>query len=63
MLDRSLADHKRIYEAIRHRNRNLAVKEMTRHMANIRKAMENFYHITHPATSESAARAEHSAHR
>jgi hypothetical protein len=32
-------------------------------MANIRKAMENFYHIAHPETSESAARAEHSAHR
>ena len=63
MLDRSLADHKRIYEAILHRNRSLAVKEMTRHLANIRKAMENFYHITHPETSEAPARAGRSAQR
>ncbi|MCK7582028.1 MAG: FCD domain-containing protein [Chromatiales bacterium] len=27
MLDRSLGDHKRIYEAIRHRDRSLAIKE------------------------------------
>ena len=32
-------------------------------MAHIRKAMENFYHITHPDTSESAVHAEHSTHR
>lgn len=63
MLDRSLADHKRIYQAILRRDRSLAVKEMTRHMANIRKAMENFYHITHPETSEAPARAGRSAHR
>jgi GntR family transcriptional repressor for pyruvate dehydrogenase complex len=63
MMDRSLADHKRIYEAILRRDRSLAVKEMTRHMTNIRKAMKSFYHITHPETTESAARAEHSAHR
>lgn len=48
MRDRSLADHKSIYEAILRRDRRLAVKEMTRHMAHIRTAMENFYHITHP---------------
>jgi len=63
MLDRSLADHKRICEAILRRDRSRAVKEMTRHMAHIRKAMENFYHITHPDTSESAVHAEHSTHR
>jgi GntR family transcriptional repressor for pyruvate dehydrogenase complex len=50
MLDRSLADHKNIYEAILQRNRGRAVREMTRHMANIRKAMENLYHLTHPKT-------------
>jgi GntR family transcriptional repressor for pyruvate dehydrogenase complex len=63
MLDRSLADHQRIYEAILQRDRSLAVKEMTRHMANIRKAMENFYHLTHPGTAEAPARARRSAHR
>jgi GntR family transcriptional repressor for pyruvate dehydrogenase complex len=57
MLDRSLADHERIYEAIRHRDRNRAAKEMTRHMVNIRKAMENLYDITHPDISEMPARA------
>lgn len=63
MLSRSLADHKRIYEAVLRRDRNLAVKEMTRHMANIRKAMENFYHITHPVTSEEPARTGSSSRR
>jgi DNA-binding FadR family transcriptional regulator len=63
MLDRSLADHKRIYEAILHRDRNQAVKEMTRHMANISKAMENFYDITYPKASGAPARARRSAYR
>jgi GntR family transcriptional repressor for pyruvate dehydrogenase complex len=63
MLERSLADHKRIYETILRRDRSRAVREMTRHMAHIRKAMENFYHLAHPERSESAVRAENSAHR
>ena len=46
MLERSMADHRRIFDALERRDRKRAVKEMTRHMANIRQAMERFYAIT-----------------
>jgi DNA-binding FadR family transcriptional regulator len=63
MLDRSLGDHKRIYEAIRHRDRSLAIKEMTRHMANIHTAMENLYDATSSEPSETPARRRRSVKR
>jgi len=63
MLDRSLGDHKRIFEAIRHRDRSLAIKEMTRHMANIRTAMESLYNATSSEPSEAPARGRRSVKR
>ena len=63
MLDRSLGDHKRIYEAIRQRDRSLAIKEMTRHMANIHTAMETLYDATTSEPSEAPARGRRSVKR
>lgn len=55
MLERSLADHRRIYEAVKRRDPKRAVSEMSRHMANIRDAMERFYRTSQPAASKPTA--------
>jgi GntR family transcriptional repressor for pyruvate dehydrogenase complex len=63
MLDQSLRDHRRIYEAILRRDRNLAIKEMTRHMANTRAAMETLYDAASSEPSETPARVRRSTNR
>jgi DNA-binding FadR family transcriptional regulator len=63
MLDQSLRDHRRIYEAILRRDRNLAIKEMTRHMANTRAAMETLYDAASSEPSETPARVRRSTKR
>jgi DNA-binding FadR family transcriptional regulator len=55
MLERSLADHRRIYEAVKRRDPKRAVSEMSRHMANIRDAMERFYRTSQPAAPKPTA--------
>ncbi len=46
MLDRSLADHKRIYQAIKNRDRKKALAEMKDHILNVQQAMESYYETT-----------------
>lgn len=59
MLERSMDDHRRIYEAVRRRDVKRAVNEMCGHMAHIRDAMERFYRTAQPAASKPAARSTH----
>ncbi len=61
MLDRSLEDHRRIYETLRRRDRRRAVAAMTAHMDHIRTAMKNLYEITRPEQAASAAPARRTA--
>jgi GntR family transcriptional repressor for pyruvate dehydrogenase complex len=63
MLNQSLRDHQRIYEAILRRDRNLAIQEMTRHMVNTRAAMETLYDAASSEPAETPARVRRSAKR
>lgn len=43
MLDRSLEDHREIYQALRARDPEKASKAMARHISHVEKAMERYY--------------------
>ncbi len=43
MSDRSMSAHRRIYQAIKDKDREKATKEMTRHILEVQEAMERYY--------------------
>lgn len=43
MSERSLTAHRRIYQAIKHRDREKAIKEMIRHILEVQEAIERYY--------------------
>jgi GntR family transcriptional regulator, transcriptional repressor for pyruvate dehydrogenase complex len=43
MSERSLNAHRRIFKAIKERDRNKAAKEMTRHLSEVQEAIERYY--------------------